>query len=162
MSNEKKLIEIENTRFIFATNFSGDASRDKYKSSTRKGNLIIPDADFAQQLADMGFNIKMTRPRDDDDPDTFEPEYFVSIIVNYGPNRRLWPKVYLVGSDRHPVLLDEDTVGEIDDLWISNVNVVLSPHEYDEGRYTLYVRTMYVELNDEDDPYASRYSHNDD
>ena len=37
---------VENTRFIFNTNFSGDPNRDKYGSAERKANLVIPDITY--------------------------------------------------------------------------------------------------------------------
>lgn len=161
MYNEEinRSIRIDDTRFIFATNFAGDPNKDKYRSQTRKGNIVIPDADFAQELADRGFNVKVTRPKEGEE-EGFEPEYFVSVIVRYGPNKRRWPKIYVVTNGRR-TLLDEDTVGDLDDMWIKNVNVILNPNEYEEGKYTLYVDIMYVEENTDDDPYASRYSFED-
>ena len=44
---------IENTRFIFNTNFSGDPKRDKYGSSERKGNIVIPNS---VEIIGSGFN----------------------------------------------------------------------------------------------------------
>ena len=42
---------------------------------------------------------------------------------------------------------------------MKNVNVILNPYEYDpaNGGVSLYVRTMYVEQDLDDDPYAERY-----
>ena len=34
-------VYIEDTRFIFDTNFAGDPNRDKYGSDARKANLVI-------------------------------------------------------------------------------------------------------------------------
>ena len=42
MARNSKIITIENTRFIFATNFSGDPERDTYGDDSRKANIIIP------------------------------------------------------------------------------------------------------------------------
>ena len=59
-----------------------------------------------------------------------------------------------------PILLDEDTVGTIDKIRVKNVNVVLNPYEYDpiKKAVSLYVRTMYVEQDMDDDPFKNRYS----
>lgn len=153
----KDLISIENTRFIFSTNFSGDPSRDeKYHSSTRKGNIVIPTYEQAMDLMDAGFNVKQTKPRENDDPTTFEPTYYISAVCNMSSE---WPpKIYLVSGDAEPVLLDAESLGVIDKVYVRNVNVILNPY-YNENvnRWSLYVKTMYVEQDLEDDPFAARY-----
>ena len=151
----QKLIAVENTKFIFRTNFSGDPERDTFGSDARRANIIIPSVDQAQYLIDQGFNVKETKPRPGEE-DGFEPIYFVAIGVNYDSN---WPpKIYLVSGDAEPVLLDEESVNSIDMMQVRNVNVVLNPYENQRtGRKSLYVRTMYVEQDINDDPFASRY-----
>ena len=66
-----KLVSIENTRFIFETNFSGDPRRDKYGSDKRYANIVIPE-ELANELSDEGFNVKCTNPKDDE----YEKTYF--------------------------------------------------------------------------------------
>ena len=153
---ERQLISIENTRFIFMTNFSGDPERDRYGSDARRANIIIPDEDMARDLLNEGFNVKTTKPRPGSDEEDFVPEYYVSIKVNYDSD---WPpRIFLVAGDAEPVLLDEDTVSEIDRCYVRNVNVVLNPyHNKRTGNSSLYVRTMYVEQDLDDDPFAHRY-----
>lgn len=153
---EKKLICIENTRFIFQTNFSGDPERDRFGSDARKANLVIPDYMQARELIDAGFNVRQTKPREGDEED-FVPTYFVSVNANYDTD---WPpKIYLVSGDAEPRLLDEDSVGILDKCSILNVNAVLNPyHNARTHRSSLYVRTMYVEQNLEEDPFAHLYN----
>ena len=155
---EKKLISIENTRFIFRTNFSGDPERDTFGSDARKVNIVIPDPDQALELLDAGFNVKKTKPRDNDED--YIPEYFVAVNINYDTK---WPpRIHLVSGNAEPVLLDEDTVGELDSCYVRNVNVILNPYQNKlTGRNSLYVRTMYVEQDLEADPFAQRYARND-
>ena len=52
-----KIVSIENTRFIFETNFSGDPRRDKYGDTKRYVNIVIPE-EIACELSDEGFNVK--------------------------------------------------------------------------------------------------------
>lgn len=152
---ERNIINIDDTKFIFKTNFSGDPDRDNYGSETRQANIIIPDARQAQELRDMGINVKQTKPKPGEEDD-FEPTYFVVIRVNYDTN---WPpKIYLVSGDAEPVLLDEESVSSLDRCYVLNVNAVLNVYTNSRtGRSSLYVRTMYVEQDVEDDPYAHRY-----
>lgn len=150
-----KLISIENTQFIFKTNFSGDPARDSFGSDIRRVNIKIPSAMQARDMIDEGFNVKQTKPRDGEE-EGFVPEYFVSATLNYDTN---WPpKVYLVSGGAEPVLMDEETVGSLDMCYIRNVNVILNPyHNPKTHRSSLYVRTMYVEQDISDDPFAARY-----
>lgn len=152
---ERKLISIENTRPIFITNFSGDPERDRFGSEARQLNLVIPDEEQARDLVDEGFNVKQTKPREDDG-DEFEPTYYINVKLNY--NSDYPPRVYLVSGDAEPVLLDEESVDMLDRCYILNINVVLNPY-YNQrtDRKSLYVRTMYVEQDIEEDPFATRY-----
>lgn len=155
MANEKKLISIENTRFIFKTNFSGDPARDTYGSDARRANIIIRDPQQAEELLEAGFNVKQTKPREGDD-ENFETTYFVAINVNYDSS---WPpKIYLVSGDAEPLPLDEESIDILDKIYVINVNAVLNPyHNQKTGKCSLYVRTMYVEQDIEDDPFAMKY-----
>ena len=155
MAKEKKIVSIENTRFIFRTNFSGDPERDSFGSTARKANIIIPDEELALSLRDEGFNVKQTKPRDGEEED-YIPKYFVSISLNYDSE---WPpKVYLVTGKNMPVLLDEESIGILDKIYVLNVDVVLNPyHNARTNRNSLYVKTMYDEQSVEDDPFAGKY-----
>lgn len=158
-----RTIAVDDTRFIFATNFSGDPTKDRFADSRRKANLLIPDPEQAKDLVKAGFKVRETRPRPDDDPNEFVPEYFVTALLKYrnraGQPVKYPPKVYLVSGDKEPVLLDEDSVSCIDSMRVKNVNVILNPYEYDPANngLSLYIRTMYVEQDLDDDPYAARY-----
>lgn len=155
-----KRIMIEGTRFIFQTNFSGDSTQDRYGSSARQGNLIIPSPAQAEELLAQGFNVRQTRPHDDDEG--FEPTYFVKVQVKYtnrmGDPVKYPPAVYLVSDDGEPVKMTEDSIGNLDHMRIKNVDAVLNSYEYAEGKYSLFVRTMYVTQDIDDDPYAARYA----
>lgn len=155
---EKKLISIENTRFIFTTNFSGDPARDNFGSDVRKANIIIPDPEQAMDMLNEGFNVKQTKPKPGEE-EGFIPTFYVSTTVNYDTE---WPpKIYLVTGDAEPVLLDESSIDILDKVYVINVNAILNPyHNQRTGKKSLYVRTMYVEQNVEDDPFADRYRRN--
>lgn len=156
-------IAIDNTQFIFRTNFSGNPANDRYGDSRRKANLLIPDPAQAQALIEDGFKVRQTSPRPDDDPNTFVPKFYITALLKYrdknGVPMKYPPKVYLVEPEREPVLLNEETVNMIDDIRVKNVKVILNSYEYDpiNGGRSLYIRTMYVEQDLEDDPYAAYY-----
>ena len=153
---ERRLISIENTNFIWRTNFSGDPERDSFGNDARQANLIIPDEEQALELMREGFNVKKTKPREGEE-EGFVPTYYVSIKVNYDTN---WPpKICLVSGDSEPVELTEETIDILDKCYVLNVNAILNPYQNPRtGRSSLYVRTMYVEQDIEDDPFAHRYA----
>jgi hypothetical protein len=158
-----KTICVDDTNFIFETQFSGIKARDRFGDSRRKANLLIPDPEQAKDLIKAGINVRQTNPGPRDDPNTFVPEFFVQVLLAYrdkiGNPLKYPPRVYLVSGDAPPVLLDEDSVGKTidEDIRVKNVNIVLNPREYEPGKFTLYIRTMYVEQDLDDDPYAARY-----
>lgn len=152
---ERRLISIEDTNFIFRTNFSGDPERDRFGSMERRANIKIPDYNQAMDLIDMGFNVKCTKPKEGEE-EGFIPEYYIAVKVNY--DTKFPPKICLVSGDSEPVDLNQDTVGQIDYCYVRNVNVVLNPYTNPiTGHSSMYVRTMYVEQDIADDPFAHRY-----
>lgn len=152
----KDLIKIENTRFIFSTNFEGNPDKDKYKSNARKGNVVLTE-DQARELINRGFNVKVTKPQKDSGND-YEPTYFVAVNVHFGSNESMWPKIYLVNDEDRPIRLGPDEIGMLDDIWVKNVDIICGQHEYDQGKFTLYVRVMYVTQNTDEDPFADKYN----
>lgn len=152
---KKQLISIEGTRFIFRTNFSGDPERDSFGSEARKASIVIPDERQALEMIDQGFNVKQTRPKPGEEED-FVPTYFVTINVNYDTD---WPpKIWLVSGNADPILLDSSSIDILDKCYVLNVDVVLNPYQNKRtGKSSLYVRTMYVTQDVEDDPFAARY-----
>ncbi len=154
-------ITIENTNFIYMTNFSGDPARaGKYPSKSKVGHIIIPDIKQARELIDAGFNVKMTKPKEGEE-EGFIPKYYVKINARYrkanGDLMKYPPRVYLVSGDNPPLLLDEDTINQVDVIPVDNVNVVLKSWDGDNGP-VLDIITMYVEQGLDDDPFAARYA----
>lgn len=162
-----KRITIDNTKFIFATNFSGNPANDRFADGRRKCNILIPDPEQARDMMKQGIKVRETQPRPDDDPNEFVPDYFVTAVLKFedrmGNPVKYPPKVYLVVDDNPPVLLNEDTIDMLDQIRAKNVNVILNAYEYDPVNHfkSLYIRTMYVEQDMDDDPYAARYARRD-
>lgn len=163
MASNPRLICIDDTRFIFTTNFSGDPARDTYGDDRRKCNIIIPSEDQAKDITKAGFKVKTTKPRKNEDPNDFKPEYYIETQVKYrkrnGEKVKYPPKIYLVPGNGQPKIeLTEESIGCLDHIRVKNVNVVLNPWERDDGSLGLYIRTLYVEQDIDDDPYAARYA----
>lgn len=153
----KNFINLENTNFIWQTNFAGDPSKDRFGSSIRRASIIIPDVDLAMDLMDEGFNVRVTNPREGEE-EGFEPRYFANTIVRYDSKKP--PKIYL-GSENTPYeLLNEDTVGEIDECYVLKVDAKINKYYRKDGKRILYVDVMYVTYDNEQDPYAVKYNKN--
>lgn len=147
------LVIVENGKFIFDTNFAGDPKKDRFGSDERKANLVIPDIDLARELIDDGFNIRLIKPRVGEE-EGFVPRYFVKVKLNY---KSTWPpKVYLVTDEDKSVLLDEESVACLDDIWVDRVNAVLNRYEGPNGK-SLYVKSMEVYQKVDDDPISAKY-----
>lgn len=106
---------------IIFKNFTGRESEFNMAGS-RNFNLIIRDAELAQALNEEGFNIKIREPRDESE-DTM---YHLKISVRYrkrdGGLVKFPPKV-TIDNGRSAVKLDEDGVGDLDDLRINECDV---------------------------------------
>ena len=147
------LVIVENGKFIFDTNFAGDPKKDRFGSDERKANLVIPDIDLARELIDDGFNVRLTKPRVGEE-EGFVPRYFVKVKLNY---KSTWPpKAYLVTDEDKSVLLDEESVACLDDIWVDRVNAVLNRYEGPNGK-SLYVKSMEVYQKVDDDPISAKY-----
>lgn len=156
------LISIEDTRFMFQPNLSGDPTKSKFGAKTRTCTIVIPDPNQAKEIAARGIEVCETTPREDDDPDDFVPTYFVRATLSYrnkyGEELKYLPNVYLVNADEVAVPMDEDTVSTIDKIRVNRIRVVMNAApKKDKDGYTLYIRTMYVEQDFSSDPYADRY-----
>ena len=158
MINKRQKVSIENTRFIFTTNFSGDPSRDRFGSNKRRVNLVLTEA-MARRLMDMGGTGKQTHPNPEkiyDEP--FVPTYFVPVNVNMESK---WPPhVYWVTTTGKKLLCDIDMIGQLDYIRVK-IGICLSnlvEKRNTPGEYSLYADVMYVEQDAAADPYAERYA----
>lgn len=154
-------INIENAKIIFR-NFSGKKSQYN-REGDRNFNVIITDEAMAQQLIADGWNVHVRPPREEGDA----PEYRlpVSVSFTYKP-----PKVVLV-TNRKQTLLNEETIGNLDEADIKSVDLTINPYnwkmkkkdgngqEYEETGVKAYLKTMYAVL--EEDYYADKYAQDD-
>lgn len=132
-------------------NFAGRG--DQYnRPGDRNFSLIIPTQEMADDLIAQGWNVKIRDARDEGG------EQFMFLKVKVKFNDR-GPAVYLK-SGNAVNRLDEDSVGMLDDIQISNVDLDIRPYDWtladgSSGR-TAYLQGMDVEQKL--DRFAARYA----
>lgn len=132
-------------------NFAGRG--DQYnRPGDRNFSLIIPTQEMADDLIAQGWNVKIRDARDEGG----EPFMFLKVKVKFNDRG---PAVYLK-SGSAVNRLDEDSVGMLDDIQISNVDLDIRPYDWtladgSSGR-TAYLQGMDVEQKL--DRFAARYA----
>lgn len=145
-------IVVENARLIFK-NFAGEES--KFNRAGNRNFCVILDGDSAEDLRQMGWNVKALRPREDED----EPTYYLQVTVAFG---NFPPKVVMI-SGKTKTVLDEESIDTLDYAEIANVDLIIRPYHWEvnskEG-IKAYLKTMYVTI--EQDVFAGKYDCLDD
>ena len=144
-----------NGAMITHRNFAGRG--DQYNREGDKNfSLVIPTREMADRLVEEGWNVKMI----DNFDDGSEPFMFLKVKVKFNDRG---PTVYL-RSGTAVNQLDEDSIGMLDDIMISNVDLDIRPYDWTlptgaTGR-TAYLLGMDVEQKL--DRFAARYARHDD
>lgn len=129
-------ITIEDCRIAFR-NFAGN--EDKFNPAGSRNFALLLDEKQAQEMAELGWNVKYLKPRDD------EPvgQAFIKVSVSY-KNRP--PKIIMVTS-RGKTYLDEETINSLDWVDIEQADITLNPYEWDVNGMAgvkAYVQTLVV------------------
>lgn len=136
MADRVANISVENARIIFR-NFAGKESR--YNPKGKRNFCLIIDNDVAENLKDIGWNIKYLNPRDPDEV----PQAYLQVAVAY---ENFPPKIWLVSGGKKTEL-DEDSVSVLDYAEIENIDIIVRPYTWDVNGHAgikAYVKNMYV------------------
>lgn len=148
-------LSVENAVIIW-TNFSGAPTKFNPAGGKRTFSLVVPE-NIADELRVRGWNVKQRPPRDPEDDDLLTTE----IVVNM--NSKYPPKIFLCSEfagKRTMRKLSEETVGELDQADIMNVDIDIHPYEHNRGPFTVkgYCDTLYATtrpVNDFGGKYAA-------
>ena len=146
------VVQIDEARIIYR-NFAGAPSKFN-REGDRNFAVVIEDQDIAEALTEKGWNVKIKPPREEGD----EPFMFLPVKVKF--NER-GPRVYLQNSlgGRNRVTLDEDTVGILDNVDITNVDLDIRPYDWDvQGKTGRMAYLQSICVTQEVDRFLDRYA----
>lgn len=139
MANQRvSNISVENARILFR-NFAGKES--KYNAKGKRNFCLILDNDVAEDLKQIGWNIKYLSPRDPDD----DPQAYLQVAVAFD---NFPPKIWLISGGKKTELT-EDTVAVLDYAEVENIDVIVRPYIWEvNGKIGIkaYVKNMYVTI----------------
>ena len=133
----RDILQIDDARIIYR-NFAGRG--DKYnREGDRNFAVVIPDEETADELTNLGWNVKIKPPREDGDT----PFMFLPVKVKFNDRG---PNVYLkTGNVQNK--LDEESVGLLDNIDIIGVDLDIRPFDWDvNGKHgrTAYLQSIRV------------------
>ena len=136
-------------------NFSGLAG--KYNAEGDRNFHILLDPKTADEMADMGFNVKHLRPRDENE----DPVPYMQVKLKYRDRngKPLRPPKIVQITKHGKTQLNEDTISILDWAEIVKFDIAINPRPYENvsGRSgtTAYLKTLYVTIVE--DEFEDRY-----
>lgn len=148
MARQDNILVMEDVRIIFR-NFSG--AEGMYNRAGDRNFAVVLPKDIAEQLANDGWNVKLLKPREDED----EPTPYLSVTVGFKGRA---PTIKMISS-RGSTELDEDTVDILDSVDIAECDVVVRPYDWEVNGNTgrkAYLQGIYVTIIE--DPLQIKYN----
>lgn len=141
---------MEGVRIIFR-NFAG--KEGQYNREGDRNFAVLLDDEVAKTMDEDGWNVKMLKPREEDEDD--QPQAYLPISVNFKGRP---PRIVLITS-RGRTNLDETQIEMLDWADILNVDLIVRPYEWTvNGKQGIkaYLQSIYVTI--EEDPLELKYS----
>lgn len=148
---DKKVINnivIEGAQIIFK-NFQG-AEKQFNTKGNRNFGVIIPEYMNIEALVADGWNLKTLVNKDDPNE---PPTYWLPVKIKYG---NIPPVAYIIHSaGKGKTKLTEETIGQLDWAYFTNVDVVIRPYNYpgiNGGKpgVAAYMKAIYVTIAEDD------------
>lgn len=142
-------LTIENAR-IFFKDFSAEGP---FAGGTKRTFCVEVPEDLVDDLQKDGWNLKSRESRQDPDALT----WYLKVEVSY---RNRPPKIVVIPNiSRNKVFLSESTVGSLDYAEILNVDLTISPYQWEvngNSGVKAYLGTMYATIAE--DPLDAKYA----
>lgn len=161
MATDQQNIVMEGVRLIFR-NFEGKEGPYNAEGTRTVGVIIPEDTPEAQRalenMINDGWNVKRLKPSEEEKEQGVEQgPAWMEVKVAYGKGRP--PQIFLINDRGKRTHVTEETVGELDWVDITNVDLIVRPYHYDvrgSQGISAYLQSMYVTI--EEDPLARKYS----
>lgn len=143
-----KLI-IEDARLIFR-NFEGRETPYN-RGGDRNFCVLIDDPEDAAAIQDYGYNVKIRKPRDEED----EVTHYLKVNVSY---KFRSPRV-IMHTRKNATPMEEDSVKLLDDVDILSADMVINPYSWERPNasgVSAYLDTLHVMI--QDDYFADKYA----
>lgn len=118
--------------------------------------VIFFDDEEAKMMEDQGWNIKW--PKEKLDNPESEKQAFLPVKIRFKARdgRPTSLKIVKIVGDNHSLLGEED-VGDLDKVRLLNVDLRIRPFEFEPGRYSAFLDTLYATV--EMDPFVEKYGY---
>lgn len=148
MPNENMTFKVENAQLIYK-NFSGKETQFNDEGVRSFACLLEPEA--AEKMAADGWNVKYTKPRNDEDV----PVPFIPIALRFDVRP---PHIVMITSTAR-TNIDEKTVGTLDWVDMKQVDLICRAYHYhipgNPPGIKAYLKTMFVTI--EEDELEAKY-----
>lgn len=144
-------IYFENAEITFK-NFSGRPTKYQRQEGFRTFSVIVDDPDMAQHLNEDGWNVRILRPRNEDD----SPRHVLDVSINFNFWKK--PEIYMI-CDGHKTRLDEEDLDILDGADIITSDIVVRPRLWDDNgttRIKAYLQELYVTIRQS--RFAAKYA----
>ena len=150
MAQQDNTVLMEGVRIIFR-NFAG--KEGQYNREGDRNFAVLLDEKTAEAMDADGWNVKMLKPRSEEEDEA--PAPYLPVSVNF---RGRPPRIVLITS-RGRTNLDESQVEMLDWADITNVDLIVRPYEWtvnDKSGIKAYLQSLYVTI--EEDPLEQKYN----
>lgn len=151
MADVLKFYDVDG-RAIRFRNFAGKAG--KFNTEGERNFCLVLDPKDAEEMTEEGYNVKWLKAKDETDVDIPYIKVKVPFRNRYGEPTRRPPKIVQI-TKAGKTTLNEESVTNLDWAEIEKADISIRPNEYEPGKITAYLKTMYVTLMQDD--FEDRY-----